>query len=81
MMPTFSILAPEPIKPRSDAAARALRRIQEIVLEDCPWVLLHYQLDFSLVNERVLHYLPHNFPYGMEKHYRVRRAAPAADAK
>lgn len=60
---------------------RCWARIQEIVLEDCPWVLLHYQLDFSLVNRRVLHYLPHNFPYGMEKHYRVRRAAPAADAK
>ena len=46
---------------------------QERVLEDCPWVLLHYAKDFSLVNERVLNYLPHNFPYGMQKHYRVRR--------
>lgn len=48
-------------------------RIQEIVCEDCPWLLLHYMLDFTLVQDRVLHYLPHNFPYGMEKHYRVHR--------
>ncbi len=50
-------------------------RIQEIVLEDCPWILLHYALDFSLVNTRVLNYVPHNFPYGMEKHYRVKRGS------
>lgn len=49
------------------------KRVQEIVLEECPWVLLHYALDFSLVNRRVRNYLPHNFPYGMEKHYRVRK--------
>jgi ABC-type transport system substrate-binding protein len=48
------------------------QKVQEIVLEDCPWVLLHYALDFSLVNARVLNYQPHNFPYGMEKYYRVR---------
>lgn len=49
------------------------KRVQEIVLEECPWVLLHYALDFSLVNKRVINYLPHNFPYGMEKYYRVRK--------
>ena len=54
--------------------SRCWRRVQEILLEDCPWVLLHYALDFSLVNSRVLNYRSHNFPYGMEKHYRVRRA-------
>ena len=53
--------------------AQCWARVQDIVLEDCPWVLLHYALDFSLVNARVLNYLPHNFPYGMEKHYRVRK--------
>lgn len=53
--------------------SRCWARIQDIVLEDCPWILLHYALDFSLVNARVLNYIPHNFPYGMEKHYRVRR--------
>jgi ABC-type transport system substrate-binding protein len=48
--------------------------VQRIVLEECPWILLHYALDFSLVNERVLNYKPHNFPYGMEKYYRVRKS-------
>lgn len=46
--------------------------VQRMVLEDCPWLLLHYALDFTLVNERIINYLPHNFPYGMEKYYRVR---------
>ena len=46
--------------------------VQRMVLEDCPWLLLHYALDFTLVNERIVNYLPHNFPYGMEKYYRVR---------
>lgn len=52
-------------------------RVQEIVLEECPWVLLHYALDFSLVNKRVLYYQPHNFPYGMEKYYRTRVSTSA----
>ncbi len=53
--------------------ARCWEEIQQIVLEDCPWLLLHYGLDFSLVNQRITNYLPHAFPYGMEAHYRVCR--------
>ena len=48
-------------------------KMQQIVLEDCPWLFLHYALDFSLVSDRVINYAPHNFPYGMEKHYRMKR--------
>ncbi|MEG1480665.1 MAG: ABC transporter substrate-binding protein [Kiritimatiellia bacterium] len=60
-----------------DAAeiTRCWKTVQEIVREDCPWLFLHYALDFSLVNERVLNYRPHDFPYGSEKYYRVRRTA------
>lgn len=47
-------------------------RIQEIILDECPWVLLHSAIDFTLVRDRVLNYIPHNYPYGMEKHYRVK---------
>ncbi len=54
-------------------------RIQQQLLEDCPWLLLHYALDFTLVNQRVRNYTPHNFPYGMEKHYRV--LSPSKKAK
>ncbi len=57
----------------SQEISRCWAVVQARVLEDCPWVLLHYALDFSLVNQRVLNYLPHNFPYGMEKYLRVRR--------
>ncbi|MBQ9693246.1 MAG: hypothetical protein IJV69_00620 [Kiritimatiellae bacterium] len=52
--------------------------VQTMALEDCPWVLLHYALDFTLVNQRIINYLPHNFPYGMEKYYRIRKEKPAA---
>jgi ABC-type transport system substrate-binding protein len=48
------------------------KRMQEIILEECPWVLLHSAIDFTLVRDRVLNYRSHNYPYGMEKHYRVK---------
>ncbi len=52
--------------------AACWKEIQQIVLEDCPWLLLHYALDFSLVNERITNYIPHAFPYGMEAYWRVK---------
>lgn len=57
------------------------QEVQHQVLEDCPWLLLHYALDFTLVNERIVNYLPHNFPYGMEKYYRVRTKPLAPSSK
>ncbi len=48
------------------------KRIQTIILDECPWILLHYAMDYTLTRTRVKNYIPHNFPYGMEKHYRVR---------
>jgi ABC-type transport system substrate-binding protein len=50
---------------------RHWRRCQEIVREDCPWVFTHYNKAFSLVHKRVRNYIPSDFPYGNERHYRV----------
>lgn len=47
------------------------RRCQEILREDCPWVFTHGTKTASLINRRVLNYVPSDFPYGNERHYRV----------
>lgn len=61
--------------PDPETVRKCWEEIQEILREDCPWLLLHYALDFTLVNERIVNYKPHAFPYGMEKDWRVRRSA------
>ena len=45
-------------------------RCQEIVQEDCPWVFTHVNKAYSLVRPAVKNYVPSDFPYGHEKHYR-----------
>jgi len=42
---------------------------QEIICEDCPWVLTHVNKAYSLVRPSVKNYRPTDFPYGMEKYY------------
>ena len=44
---------------------------QEMTREDCPWIFLHFQKTYSLCHERVLNYVPSDFPYGSEKYLRV----------
>lgn len=50
------------------------RRMAELVKQDCPWIFMHHPVDFSLTQEWVREYLPHDFPYGMEKYYRLTRS-------
>ena len=45
-------------------------KCQEIVQEDCPWVFTHVNKAYSLVRPTVGNYVPSDFPYGHEKHYR-----------
>ncbi|MDR2849539.1 MAG: ABC transporter substrate-binding protein [Verrucomicrobiota bacterium] len=56
-----------------DAAERnrIWARAQELVREDCPWVFLHFQKDYSLSHARVLDYVPSDFPHGSEKYLRT----------
>ena len=46
-------------------------RMDAILREDCPWIFLHYPRNYSLLRSRVLNYVPHDFPYGMEKYLRT----------
>ena len=56
-----------------DAAERnrEWKKCQEIVQEDCPWVLTHVNKSYSLVRPEVKNYVPTDFPYGVEKYYEV----------
>ncbi|MDD3546284.1 MAG: ABC transporter substrate-binding protein [Kiritimatiellae bacterium] len=46
---------------------------QALVREECPWIFLHFRRAYSLCQARVLNYVPSDFPYGAEKHLRVRQ--------
>lgn len=52
---------------------RHWRRCQEIVREDCPWIFTHITKNYTLSRSRVGNYVPNDFPYGNEKHYRVQK--------
>ncbi len=62
----------------ADPAAQtaAWTELQRIIAEDCPRIHTHYFIEYTLAHKRVLNYLPHNFPYGMEKYLRHREGAP-----
>lgn len=47
-------------------------RMQSIVKEDCPWIFLSHPVSLSLAGPRVSNHVPHDFPYGMEKHLRMK---------
>ena len=73
--PAFDALYVEAVR-TTDAGRRLdlYRRMQDILREDCPWVFLHHRCENALVHDRVRNFQMHDFPYGMEKHYRVRLA-------
>jgi ABC-type transport system substrate-binding protein len=48
----------------------AYRELQEIVREDSPWIFLNFATSASLCNPSVKGFVPHDFPYGAEKHLR-----------
>ena len=47
------------------------RQMQAIIRDACPWIFVHFPRAYSLCGPRVGHYIPHDFPYGMEKYLRV----------
>ena len=63
------------VNPAFDRAYDALdwKTAQEIVREDCPWIFLYSPKTYSLLWNRVENYAPTDFPYGIEKHLRIRR--------
>ncbi len=70
--PAFDALYDEAARTTDEAARLELyRRMQAIIREACPWIFVHFPRAYSLCGPRVGNYLPHDFPYGMEKHLRV----------
>ncbi len=57
----------------ADAASRnaCWRRCQEILLEDCPWIYTHFPKSYTLLRPSVRNYIPGNFPYGQERHFKT----------
>ena len=47
-------------------------KLQAIVREDSPWIFMSFATSASLHHDSLLKYRPHDFPYGMEKHFRKR---------
>ncbi len=50
-------------------------RLQGIVKEDCPWIFMHHRMIDTLYHGWLENLVPHDFPYGMESYYRLRRPA------
>ena len=48
------------------------REMQRILKDDCPWIFVSHSVSAALVGPRVSGYRAHDFPYGMEKHLRLR---------
>lgn len=51
----------------------AVYKMQEIVVEDCPWVCIHHERGNVLYGSHVTNAYSHDFPYGMEKYWRLKR--------
>jgi len=56
-----------------------------MVLEECPWILTHYRLSYSLNYGWLKNFKHHDFPYLNDKYYRIdeaeRRAYKARDGR
>lgn len=46
-------------------------KMQEMVREDCPWIFLYHRRDNLLLNPSVRNLVMHDYPYGVEKHWRM----------
>ncbi|MGD9873451.1 MAG: ABC transporter substrate-binding protein [Kiritimatiellia bacterium] len=63
----------ETIREMQDSPERTelYRQMAAMVEEDCPWIFMHHPLTYVLHRDRLQNYAPHDFPYGMEKYYRL----------
>ncbi len=57
--------------PDSPERSRLYRKMSRIVIKDCPWIFMHHPMSYGLVHSWMKNYKPHDFPYGMEKYYRI----------
>lgn len=57
--------------PESPERETLCRAATAVVMEDCPWILTAYPMAFSVRHERLRNHRRHDFPWGMEKYWRV----------
>ncbi len=50
---------------------KCIAEMQEMVREDCPWIYLYHRRDNLLLNPSVRNLVMHDYPYGVEKHWRM----------
>jgi ABC-type transport system substrate-binding protein len=65
----------EKVRVMSDCEERTAlyRRMADIVVEDCPWIFEQHPLSYSLHHSWLKNYKPHDFPYGMNKYYKIEK--------
>jgi ABC-type transport system substrate-binding protein len=47
------------------------RQMGQMIINDAPWIFMHHTVDYTLYHPWLENYVPHDFPYGMEKYYRI----------
>lgn len=57
-----------PESPEREALCRAAT---DVVLEDCPWILMAHPMAFTVRHARLRNYRRHDFNWGMEKYWRA----------
>ena len=60
------------LPPGSPAREALCQQAAAIVLEDCPWILTGYPMTFTLCQPRLGNFLPHDYPWGLEKYWSLR---------
>lgn len=63
--------------PDSPERSALYRQMADLVSEDCPWLITHLPLAYGLQQAWVQNVKLHDFPFGMEKYYRVERRGAA----
>ncbi len=75
--PAYDALYERAAQTVDEAQRLALYRQMQAILRDaCPWIFVHFPRAYSLCGPRVGNYLPHDFPYGMDKHLRLAGRQP-----
>lgn len=44
------------------------QEMADIVKEDCPWIFMHFPVDYALTRDCIQNFIPSDFPYGMDKY-------------
>ena len=69
---SYDALYDEAVRTEDPARRRALcEAMQREVREACPWIFLGHRREIVLVGPRLRNYRLHEFPLGMEKHWRA----------